>query len=241
MKTAMVLCAGLGTRMKKYTMDLPKPMIDVNGKPLLEYTIRHLAMLGITNIVINLHYLPQQIWSYFGNGKKFGVSITYTYEDELLGTAGAVKHAEKFLEESGDFIVIHGDVVCNENYLNMVKFHKSKENAIATILIHERKESNSVVEIDADNKVTRFIERPDKPITDKKQNWVNSGVYCFNKSIFNCLFEDCYTDFPAHVFNWMSKEGLMYGYKLMGNRVAVDSEERLERLEYLVKLGAFDE
>lgn len=229
--TAMILCAGFGSRISELTKETPKPMLLINNKPMLEYTISHLAKLQITNIIINLHYLPEKITSYFKDGQNFNVNIKYIYEKELLGTAGAVKNAQKLLDPYENFLVLYGDVVTNQNYLEMFKFHNSIKNNIATIILHQRKNSNSVVEIDENNKIVKFIERPIEKILDKKQDWVNSGLYLFNKKIFDYIPKDQFCDFPKDVFGKLVSIGKIYGYPLNGYRCAVDSYERYEKLK----------
>jgi len=231
MNTAMLLCAGFGTRMQALTREIPKPMLPVSGKPILEYTIGHLSKLGIHNIVINLHYLSEKIVSYFGDGKKFNVHIDYIYENEPLGTAGAVKNAEKYLISAGSFLVLYGDVVANENYSKVSEFNESRSDAVATIVLHERNKSNSVVEMDKERKIIRFIERPAEEVKDKKQNWVNSGLYCFKKNILEYILAGVYSDFPKNIFPKLVSEGSLYGYPLSGYRCAVDSPERYQSLK----------
>ncbi len=229
MKTAMILCAGYGKRLGELTKDTPKPMLPVNGKPMLEYTIGHLAKLGIDHLIINLHYLPDKITSYFGNGKKWGVSIDYSFEEEPMGTAGALKKVAPMITD--DTLVLYGDVICNEDYNSLIDFHKSRRNAVASIILHERRSSNSVVEMNGDRLITRFIERPEKEVKDKKQDWVNSGLYCFSKKILEFIPEKVYCDFPKDVFPSLVEKKLIYGYPLKGYRKAVDSAERYKEIQ----------
>ena len=106
---ALILCAGKGERLRPLTDTIPKPMVPINNKPLLEYNILLCKKHGITEIAINTSYLPEQIKQYFGNGEKFGVNIHYSYEPELLGTSGSVNNFRDFLDET--FVVIYGDAV----------------------------------------------------------------------------------------------------------------------------------
>lgn len=239
LSAAMILCAGFGTRMQDFTRNLPKPMLLVGGKPLLEHTINHLASLGITDLIINLHYLPEKITSYFGDGSRWGVNITYSPEEKPLGTAGAVKKAEKTLAAFEDFLVLYGDIVCTQDYLRLYAFHRSKPGAKASIILHERAKSNSVVEMDGANRITRFVERPEKEVADKKQNWVNSGLYCFNKAILDHIPAGGFSDFPKDIFPCLLAEGTLYGYPLEGYRCAVDSPERYEKAKNDFISGAF--
>ena len=105
---AVLLVGGLGTRLRPITESVPKPMVEVEGKPFLEYKIESLKKYGIKKFILCVGYLGHLVEEYFGDGKRFGVDIAYSYErDELLGTAGAVKNAENLV--SGDFIVSNGD------------------------------------------------------------------------------------------------------------------------------------
>ena len=225
----MILCAGLGTRLQELTKDTPKPMLPINGKPILEYTIEHLSGLGIKRLIVNLHYLPEKITSYFGNGNKWGVSIDYSYEKEPLGTAGALKKVSSMIKD--DVLLLYGDVICNEDYNALFDFHKSRPGSVASIVLHERKLSNSVVEMDKDQLITRFIERPEKEVADKKQDWVNSGLYCFSKKILEFIPEKVYCDFPKDIFPALVEKKLIYGYPLKGYRKAIDSIERYKEIQ----------
>lgn len=240
MNTAMILCAGFGTRLKEYTKNIPKPMIQLSGKPLLEYTIKHLLKYGINNIIINLHYLADEITSYFKDGSKWGVKIVYSYEKIPLGTAGAVKNVESILKKIDDFLVLYGDVICNENYRDFIKFHKSKKDAIASIILHKRDRSNSIVKMDNKSKIINFIERPDGEIKNKKQNWVNSGLYCFNKRILKYIPQKVFCDFPKDIFPALVSEGCLYGYELKGYRCSIDSPERYIKIQNDFKKKVFN-
>ena len=116
---AVLLAAGKGERLKPLTENLPKVMISINGKPILEYHIEMLANAGTTDVFINLHHLPEKIMEYFKDGKKWGLKIQYSYEPEILGTAGAVKKLEKELRP-GPFLVIYGDNFLKINYRDFI-------------------------------------------------------------------------------------------------------------------------
>jgi len=230
MNTAMVLCAGYGTRLKQYTQNTPKPMLLLGGKPLLEYTIEHLSGYGIDNIIINLNYLADQITSYFSDGSRWGVNISYSYEESLLGTAGAVKKVEDLLQDD-DFLVIYGDVISNQDYGDFIDFHKSKKDAVASIIVHKRAGSNSLVEMDRQHRITEFVERPESSRNDPDKNWVNSGLYGFNIKILDYIPQGIFCDFPRDIFPELVAEGSIFGYKLKGYRCSVDSPERYEKVQ----------
>jgi mannose-1-phosphate guanylyltransferase len=224
---AIILAAGFGTRMKEYTKDLPKPMLPINGKPLIEYTIRQLAAHGITEIGMNLHYHADKISDYFGNGENFGVKITYVYESQPSGTAGGVKKLSEFCTDAENIIVIYGDIITDLNYTDFISAHIN-HHSIGTILVHQRLKSNSIIEFDQEMKITSFIERPSEEILKKYASvfWVNSAVYCFKSEILNSIQTDKIQDFPKDIFPQLIIDQKLYAYKLKSKRHAIDSEEK---------------
>lgn len=230
--TAVVLCAGFGSRMKQLTAGTPKPMLLLNGKPLLEYTLIHLARYGIEHVIINVHYLSDQIISYFGDGRKLGVKIIYSYEEDPLGTAGAVKNVESILGVHEHFLVLYGDVITDIDYYKLFHVHIHNDQAVATIVLHRRQNSNSRVEMDETYKITRFLERPseDAAIKCPYDYWVNSGIYCFKRAIYKYLKTPGFSDFPKHIFPSIVRDNAAYGYPLDSYRCSVDTPERLSRL-----------
>ena len=118
----MILAAGEGTRLRPLTLERPKPMLSVGGRPLLERLVMWLRQHGVVEFAINLHHKPEAITRYFGDGHRFGVSITYSYEEQLLGTAGEVKRQESFFLD-GTFVVVYGDVWTDLDLTRLVMFH----------------------------------------------------------------------------------------------------------------------
>lgn len=232
MTKALLLCAGFGTRLKELTKDTPKAMLDIHGKPLLEHTIQHLRKYNINNLFINLHYHANQIKDYFGNGKDFGVQINYSYEEEPLGTAGALLKLKEEFKQEETFLVCYGDLFCTSNYRKLLDSHKT---GTATIMLHKRKHSNSIVEMNQNRRITKFIERPKNNIPIQLNDpWVNSGIYCLSYQIFNYFEQDDYgkaLDFPKHIFPKLLAKEELYGYPLDAYRIAIDSSERLEQLK----------
>jgi mannose-1-phosphate guanylyltransferase len=224
--TAMILCAGFGTRMGKLTERCPKPMLPVAGKPILEHTIERLAASGFRRLVINTHYLAEQISGYFGDGAHWGVRIHYSYEESPAGTAGAVRRAERFLRESDDFLVIYGDILTTEPFDRLLFRHRSFAGAQATIVLHRRKKSNSIVKLDEGNRVIEFLERPREWPKDLEEVWVNSGIYCLSQEIWEHIPSAGFSDFPKDVFSKLVPKKTLFGVPLSSYRCAIDSEDR---------------
>lgn len=154
---AFILCAGLGSRLKPLTDSKPKVMIEIGGKPVLEHLIILCKKHGIEEIIVNLHYFPDKVKDYFGDGKKWGVSIKYSFEKKLMGGAGALKFAERLISKE-PFIVMNGDVMTNVDLTEMVDFHK-KSGGIGTIFVHETDHpyDSDLVEYDEGFLVKRFF------------------------------------------------------------------------------------
>lgn len=146
----MILAAGFGTRLKPLTDTVPKPLVKVNGKPMIEFVINRLVDFGIREIVINTHYLAEQMETYFVEND-FGVKITLCYEKEILGTGGGIRNAEKFLKPEDAFIVHNVDVLSDIDFGKMADFHFQKS-AFATLAVMKRETTRPLL-IDNSNHI----------------------------------------------------------------------------------------
>lgn len=233
---AAILCAGYGTRLGPLTEKTPKPMLPIAGRPLLEYTLVNLARHGFREVVVNLHFKPDRITRYFGDGARWGVSLSYSYEPELLGTAGALRKMEAFLRAEPFFMVHYGDVLTDQDYAAMTACHKS-QGALATLLLHRRARSNSVVETDGTGRIVRFLERPRDDERPEGVSWVNSGVCILDAGIFEHIPQSGFCDLPRDVFARIVPEKKLRGFPLTGYRCAVDSPERYAEAQRAVADG----
>jgi len=186
---AVIMAGGKGTRLLPLTADVPKPMIKIIDKPVLEHTIELLKKHGITEIGITLGYMPEKIISYFGDGSAFNVQIKYFIEDAPLGTAGSVKRAKDFVTD--DFLILSGDAFTEIDLTRAMYFHKAK-NAPFTLIAQPNPPPYGlgILEVDADNKVTDFIEKPDVI----KPSLINTGIYLMKKQLLD-IIPDGFYDF----------------------------------------------
>jgi NDP-sugar pyrophosphorylase family protein len=212
---ALLLAAGEGKRLRPLTESLPKPMISIGGRPILEQNVNLLARYGIRDIAINLHHCPDAVRNHFGDGSRFGVGITYSYEPKLLGTAGAVKQLESYFHNT--FIVIYGDNLINCDLKRLISFHRG-HGGIVTIAVHFREDmSNSgVVALDGRNRVIHFLEKPqgNQPLS----NWVNAGVLVLEREVLQYIPPDAPSDFGREILpNLLAKGEQIYGYKFSGD------------------------
>lgn len=178
---ALFLAGGMGTRLQPLTDKLPKPMVPIMNKPLLERTMFNLKKCGISEVVISTCYQPDYIKDYFGNGNKLNLKIEYIVEDSPMGTGGAIKKAEDYFKES--FVVFNSDILSDIDLNKMIDFHKSKQ-ALATIAVTEVQDPSmyGVIEYDSEGNITSFKEKPKPGETLSKS--INAGIYIFEPDIF---------------------------------------------------------
>lgn len=225
---AVILVGGQGTRLQPLTFYMPKPMVPVLNRPFLEHTIANLKQHGISDIVLALSYLPEVIQNYFGDGAGLGVRMAYAIETEPLGTAGAVKNAEEYLD--GTFIVLNGDVFTEIDIGDMLAYHRQKQ-AKATIALTwvDNPSAFGVVETDSDGRVRRFIEKP-RPGT-ATTNWINAGVYILEPDIMEDIPTNRHYMFEKGLFpSLLERKELVYGYPFNGYWLDMGTVEKYLRL-----------
>jgi len=156
---ALILVGGKGTRLKPYTNIIPKPLLPVGEKPILEIILLQLKNSGVDEVVLAVGHMSQLFESFFGDGSRLGIKITYTFEDKPVGTAGAIAYAINSFED--DFIVMNGDLLTTLNYKEMFNSHQ-KNNASGTIAISRRevKIDFGIVETDSEGILTSYKEKP---------------------------------------------------------------------------------
>lgn len=234
---AMVLCAGLGTRLGELTREIPKPMLAIQGRPLLAYLLGKLWQHGFNQIAINLHFKPELIRDHFGDGVAHQLELTYSYEPQLLGTAGGVKKMEAFFRGEPAFLVHYGDILTDQDFSAMLAFHRER-GALATLLLHQRLKSNSIVSLDDTGRITGFLERPDeKSWEGHSSRWVNSGVCICAAEVLEAIPAGVTCDFPRDIFPKLIVSNRVYGFALRGYRCAIDSPERLAEARAAVADG----
>ncbi len=207
---AIILAGGVGSRLLPLTADLPKPMIPLINKPLMEYSVELLKKHGINDIGITVRYLPQYIKAHFSSGEKWNVNILYFEEEKTLGTAGSVKLAEDKLDDS--FIVISGDALTNIDLTKILKYHNAI-NADVTIVLSKQATplEYGVVLTDQMGRVTSFCEKPqwESVISDT----VNTGIYILKKDVLSKIPSNTEFDFSKDLFPILLKENYrIFGY-----------------------------
>lgn len=207
----VITAGGKGTRIREITEEIPKAMIPVAGKPVLEYQLELAKRYGFTEFIFLIGHLGDQIEKYFGNGSKFGINIDYYHEIEPLGTAGAFKEIEHMLTE--DFWVFYGDTVMDIDMLRMLDFHH-RQKADATLFLHpnDHPYDSDLVDINENNRVTTFYSKP-HDVQRFYRNLVNAALYILSPKILDYIPKGKKTDFGKNIFPVALKENVViYGY-----------------------------
>jgi mannose-1-phosphate guanylyltransferase/mannose-1-phosphate guanylyltransferase/phosphomannomutase len=189
---AMVLAAGLGTRLKPLTFEIPKPMVPVLDRPVMAHIVGMLERQGFDQLIANLHYFPDTIRGYFGD------RLTYRYEEELLGTAGGVRNVADFFGED-PVLVVSGDALTDLDLNDLLERHRSA-GGIATLTVKKVADTREygVVLHDEDGRITGFQEKPDP--AEALSDLGNCGIYCFSPEIFDFFPERDPVDWANDVF-----------------------------------------
>jgi mannose-1-phosphate guanylyltransferase len=179
---AVVLVGGEGTRLRPLTLETPKPMVPVMNVPFLERTLRRLQEAGIEDVILPAGYLPDAITSYFGDGSRLGLRLRYVIEETPLGTAGALKNVERFID--GPFFVLNGDVLTSLDLRAMLDYHRRKGGigTIHLVPVEDPSRFGCVVH-DATGRVERFVEKP--PAGEEPTNEINAGTYLLERDVLD--------------------------------------------------------
>ncbi len=207
---AVIMAGGEGTRLRPLTCNRPKPMVPIANKPVMEHIIELLKIHKFDEVAVTLQYMPEQIKDYFGDGREFGISMRYYIEHTPLGTAGSVKNAEDFLDET--FIVISGDAITDIDLQEAINFHFSKK-SIATLVLKkvDIPLEYGVVVTDSEGRITRFVEKPSWG--EVFSDTVNTGIYILSPEVLGYFKRNEMFDFSKDLFPILLKEKRpIYGF-----------------------------
>ena len=196
----MVLAAGLGTRLRPITYEVPKPMVPVANRPVLEHLLRLLRHHELGEVIANLHWFPETIRGPLGDGSALGIDLTYIDEESLTGTAGGVRAARDFLVGDGDsFVVMAGDALTDVDLRGLLDAHASN-GGVATLGVKrvENVSEYGVIVTGADNRIQGFQEKPDP--AEALSDLVNCMIYVFSAEVFDYFPDEPFVDFANDVF-----------------------------------------
>jgi mannose-1-phosphate guanylyltransferase/phosphomannomutase len=194
---AVVMAGGQGARLRPLTCNRPKPLVPICNRPMMEYVVDLLKRHGVTNLIVTLHYLADEVMTYFGDGTDWGVQITYSIEADPLGTAGSIKKVQPYLDST--FLVLSGDAFTDIDLTRVIEFHRAKQ-AVATIAL-ARVESPlefGVVITDDTGRVERFLEKP--TWSEVFSDTVNTGIYVLEPELLDQMESDRPYDFSQDLF-----------------------------------------
>jgi mannose-1-phosphate guanylyltransferase / phosphomannomutase len=228
---AVLMAGGTGTRLRPLTCDLPKPMVSILNRPITEHILSLLKRHGIKEIIATLHYLPDVIRDYFGDGSDFDVNMRYVVEeDQPLGTAGCVKNVEDMID--GTFLVISGDCITDFDLTAAIAFHREKKSQ-ATLILRRVGEPMAfgVVITDEQQRIQRFLEKPST--SEVFSDTVNTGIYILEPEVLGYLAADTPSDFSQDLFPLLlAKSVPMYGYIADGYWCDIGSLEAYRQAQY---------
>ncbi|MFA4858628.1 MAG: NDP-sugar synthase [Candidatus Margulisiibacteriota bacterium] len=212
---ALIMAAGYGTRLEPLTLAVPKPLVLIVNKPTIQHNLELLRFYGITEITANLHYYPEQIQNCFGNGENYNVNLRYSYEEELLGTAGGVWKMGRAINDIQEtFLVLSSDALTDINLAKLIAFHRKKK-ALVTLGLSEVEDTSNfgVVVLDAEQKIVAFQEKPAK--REAKSKLVNAGIYVMEPRVLDLIPSDTFYDFGKQLFPLLVEQNeKIFGYKM---------------------------
>ncbi len=235
----ILIAGGKGERLSPLTKKIPKPMIKIGRKPILEYILLMFKSQGFRHLVFCLCYKKDKIKAYFKEGKKWGVQIKYLFEDEKkpLGTAGALGLAKSYIQ--GTFIVCYGDILREINLAAMLNLHFKKK-ALATINLYQNlsEQPKSEVKLNKSSKVVQFKENPGK--VRSKIIWSNGSLYIFEPSIFQDIQSNQFQDFSKDIFpELIKKKKKLYGYISKDYFIDISNTSKLKQAKKDLVSGKF--
>ncbi len=212
---AIILAGGKGERLRPFTEDRPKPMVEIMGVPILSYQIQWLQSQGVSDIIISCGYRHEVIQAYFGEGERLGVRITYGVEKQPLGRGGALRLAMSQLPQGEDAVIAtNGDVITNFRIAPVLEAHRSQK-MLATVVLTPFVSPYGIVEVDGSERVTQFREKPDLPY------WINAGIYVLSPALRDRLPER--GDHETTTFPDLARSGLLGAYKTRAYWRTVDT------------------
>ena len=223
---AVIMAGGKGTRLRPVTFSIPKPLLPVGEKPILELIIKRLCSLKINDVTIAVGYGAELIKAYFGNGKKFNIKIHYVYEEKALGTAGPLKRIKNLKEP---FLVMNGDIITELNFLDLFNYHK-KNNAVMTIAVKKYTSQLPFGTISFDE--NNIIDIEEKPTT---VHLISTGIYILDPVALKFIPANTFFTIPDLVKAFIKAKLNVIKYEFDEYWLAIDKMEQLEEANNYIK------
>jgi NDP-sugar pyrophosphorylase family protein len=222
-KIAFILAGGKGTRLRPITNEIPKPMVPLHDKPILQHALDLFKKYGITEIVMSIGYKGEKIKEYFGNGSRFGVNITYVEETEPLGTAGPLNLARQYLTDT--FVMCNADELKNIDLNEMYLFHKDNGALASIALTTVSDPSQYGVAKLTGSKILEFIEKPEAGTAPS--NLINAGLYILEPAVLDIVPKGV-SSIERDVFPKVATDGKLFGFPFSGQWFDTGTLERYE-------------
>lgn len=236
---AIIIAGGKGTRLSKFTKEIPKPMIPVGGKPVLEHQIMALSKAGIKKIYITVGYLKEAIMDYFGDGASFNVNIIYLIEETPLGTCGVFYLLNNCITSPA--IIVYGDVLFSVDMERFKRFHRD-HNAAVTLIVHPNSHpyDSDLVVCDESKKVLRFERKEEANKRIYYHNLVNAGLFYVESSVFQRFTAVEKKDFEKNLLAELVVEGQVYAYKTSEYIKDMGTYQRLEEVDKYLRMDRLE-
>lgn len=234
-KKALILAGGKGTRLASIAKDIPKPMVELAGKPVLEHQINWCAREGVEEVTLITNHLHQIIEDYFGDGSQHGIKIKYYVEPQPLGTVGGVANLKDEIDSTT--LILYGDVVFDISLSKLLAFHKENQSE-ATLVVHpnDHPYDSDLVDTDDSGRVTHVYPKPHDGL-ERYKNLVNAALYVFEPSVFSHLEKDVKADFGKDIFPALFDKIRMFGYSTPEYLKDMGTPDRWEKVSYDLQSG----
>lgn len=221
------MAGGFGTRLRPLSCSRPKLLFSIAGRSIIEWTLHQLSENGVDEAILATNYLAEMIKTHLGRTYE-GITLHYSLEEKPLGTAGAIKRAERFLRNDENFLVLNGDIISSPPVREMLQKHSST-NATATIMLYKVEDPThfGVADLGRSLRIRKFVEKP--RLKDAPSRWINAGVYLLASEIFGCIEPERRTSIEREVFPVLASSGKLYGYKYTGEWFDIGRFEEYRR------------
>lgn len=233
---AIILAAGYGTRLRPLTNTIPKPLLPVAGQPLIIWNLRLLRDHGITEVIVNLHHLGDQIEQYLGNGSQLNMRITYSWEETILGTGGGIKQAEPFLRGASDdaFLVLNGDTLIDVDLTHMIDYHVT-HGGLATMVVRDDPDVDrwGALELDDTDRILTILGRGHAPAhaTQRITRKMFAGVHIINPALLRDIPIGQESSIMNPYMDCLEQGATIYGHRTTGYWSDVGTRERYDQAQ----------
>src|SRR3989338_1482437 len=225
-RKAFVLACGKGERLRPLTLETAKPLVEVAGKPILQWNLELLRSYGVEEVVLGIGHMGHQVQHFFKDGEDLGIAIAYSVEKDFLGTAGALKLAEHFLDDEETFIMMNGDEV-KDVFFDKVKSVYEKNDAQGCISLTRVKDVSEFGSVKLDGeRITAFLEKSQSP--QNEQGLVNCGAYVLSNQVFDLIPKEQKVSIEKDVFPKLAEQKRLFGIESTGQWFPTDDLPRLE-------------